>query len=118
MHDRAKVVWSDVVTVRDVLVEVVLHARDDAGKVDADKQVAVFAALFVPQADNVADLMNHSASVTSRREIDELLVATPADLRRTAAAGLNVMKSVSVVRAGNRNPVFASQCAIASVTRA
>ena len=86
MHDRAEVVRANVVTIGDVLVEVVLHARDDLGKVDGDEQIAIFAALFVPQANDMADLVDRPAAVAAGREINELLPSAPADLRRTAAA--------------------------------
>ena len=86
VHDRAEVVRANVVTIGDVLVEVVLHARDDLGKVDGDEQIAIFAALFVPQANDMADLVDRPAAVAAGREINELLPSAPADLRRTAAA--------------------------------
>ena len=81
MHDRSVVVGANVVAVSDVLVEVVLEPRLDPVPVDRYEEIPVFAALLVPEADDVADLVDHVAGHTSRPQVDELL-ATPSANRR------------------------------------
>ena len=56
MHQRAEIVRPEVVAIRDVLGEVVLHRRADVGEDDIDEVVTIFPALFMPQANRVADL--------------------------------------------------------------
>ena len=58
VHDGTEVVSPDVVTVGNVLVEIVLPAGFDIRPIDADVSVAVLAALFVPESGRVPDFVN------------------------------------------------------------
>ena len=87
MHDGAEVVGAQVVAVLYVLVEVVLHRRVDVGPVDLHELVAVLAALLMPQAHGVADLVDGVAGGAARAQRDGLHAAAPPHMRGAAAAG-------------------------------
>src|SRR5918993_459903 len=87
VHDRAVVVRPDVVTIGDVLVEVVLTTGLDVLPVDGDELVAILTALLVPQADGVADLVDAAPGVTAGAHRDVLPTGPAhADLRRASGA--------------------------------
>ena len=85
VHDRPVVVGADVVAVRDVLVEVADRGRLDLGPVDRDERVAVFATLFMPEPDDVADLVDRVSRRASGCEVHELLASLTPDGRRAPA---------------------------------
>src|SRR5690242_13345578 len=91
MHDRAVVVDPDVVTVADVLVEVVFLACLDVLPVDGYEVVAVFTALLMPETDGVTDLVDRPSGVAARGERDVLLPdALHPHGRRATIAGAEV----------------------------
>ena len=81
VHDGAVVVGTEIVAVAHVLGEVVLQRRIDVRPNDTHEGVAILPALFVPQADGVADLMDCVAGAAALAQCDRLLSAAVADLR-------------------------------------
>jgi hypothetical protein len=79
MHDRVVVVRADVVTIGDVLVEVVRALLLDVGPVYGHERVAVLTTLFVPEADAVTDFVNRRSGLAALGECDVLPVSPHAD---------------------------------------
>src|SRR5262245_34275768 len=79
VHDRVIIIGSEVVTVADILAEIVDGARDNVLEVDADEAIPVFAALLMPQSHRMADLMNYIAGGAIAPKVDKLLAPTHAN---------------------------------------
>ena len=71
-----------------MLREIMLQCRIDVGPYDAHEGVAVFAALFVPKTDGMADLMDRVAGAAPLAQRHRLLPAAPPNLGGAACAGL------------------------------
>src|ERR1700742_3313667 len=61
VHDGAEVVLAKQLAVAGVLLEVVAVRRIDVAPVDVDEEIAIRAALLVPQTDGVPNLVDHVA---------------------------------------------------------
>jgi len=85
VHDGVVVVAADVVRAL-VPAEVVLLSALDLVPLDVDVGVAVRAALLVPDADGVGDLVDRGARAAPRRQADPLSAALPAHVGPAAAA--------------------------------
>ncbi|MEZ5088613.1 MAG: hypothetical protein R2719_02220 [Micropruina sp.] len=102
VHDRGVVVGAHVVAVADVLVEVVLLARLDVRPVDGHPGVPVLAALLVPQAHRMPDLVNRLRQQAAGAQGYVLPAATHAHLGVAAVAGEepDVVRIRGLVRRG------------------
>ena len=87
MHDRPVVVRSEVVAILDVLAKVELHRGVDIGPHDGYEAISIFAALLVPQAHGMTDLVDCVSRRAIGTERDVLLSTLSPDHRRAAAAG-------------------------------
>ena len=102
MHDRAVIVAPDIIAVDDVLVELALHAGFDVGPVDGHEGVAVFAALFVPEAHRMADLVDGVAGAAAGTQTDGLHAVTLHTQHRPASAGIAELDEVGILRSVRR----------------
>ena len=73
MHDGIIIVCTDIIAIRDVLIEIMLAAGRDFIPVDGDKGIAVLTAVLMPQSDRMADLMDGAASGAPPGQGDKLL---------------------------------------------
>ena len=75
VHDRTVIVVASIVTVGNMLKEIVLGSALNVAKVDCDKSIAIFAALLMPQPYCMSNLMDGVSCRTIRAEGYKLLSA-------------------------------------------
>ena len=102
MHDRTEVIAADVVTVGNVLSEVVLLGVGNVREIDRDHRIAVLPALLMPQTKGMAHFVNHRSDGGSVGQLD-VLAATSFTHLRAAGSAWHEANEVSVVGgAGNK----------------
>ena len=61
MHNRVKVVCPNVISVADMLIEIMLSSWNDVFVVNLEMVIPVFPTLFVPQPQCMPDFMDYRA---------------------------------------------------------
>jgi hypothetical protein len=100
MHDRAEVVLAYIVSIRDVLIEIVSLIGIDVCPDYPDELISIFSTLFMPQPRGVTDFMDRSTKATTRPDRDDLPPALHPNKRPTAISLLEhdeIREGVGVV---------------------
>jgi hypothetical protein len=84
MHDRVEVVSPYVISVGDMLIEVMFSPRNDIFESYPYVLIPIFSALLVPQTHSMSDLMDCSAHAAAGPQRDNLPSASHPHLRKTA----------------------------------
>ncbi len=102
MHDRAVVIDPDIVSVRYMLAKVTLATRYDLCPVDSYKGITVFAALLVPEAHGMTDLMDGITGRTAGAKFNKLIAANTTYMRPATATWpeVHIVRVHRLIRSG------------------
>jgi len=81
MHNRAVIIDPDIIAVGYVLTEVTLTPRSDLCPVDSNKGITVGAALLVPEAHGMTDLMDGITGSTAATKLNKLITTNTTYMR-------------------------------------
>jgi hypothetical protein len=101
MHDRVEVVCAYVISVGDMLKEVMFAPRNDIFEYYPYVPIPIFSTLFMPQPHSVADFVDRSAKSTARPYRDYLPPALHPNKRPTAVSLFEhneIREGVSIAR--------------------